>query len=236
MASSHGLRSWWDSRDLWAPKLENLRDLVNRPSATENLKQIAKQAPSTAVIRERVRRPQVLDNVGGVVKRVFEKKEASRYAAYDRLKAVMLQDRTTMSAEELIALRNQLLVIMTNYVAIDRNWMRWISSSRAGLCCSLPACECLLPRIYTGEGEEVESAQWLLPPQKTAALKRKLLDTVGSYLPIFPDSAEVIEVIEEHRSDSMILFSSVRIAGGVDFEREEAEEEDRTTSQAAEQA
>ena len=71
------------------------------------------------------------------------------------------------------------------------------------------------------------------PPKKIAALKRELLDTVGSYLPIFPDSAEVIE---EHRSDSMILFSSVRIAGGVDFEREEAEEEDLTTSQADEQA
>ncbi len=74
------------------------------------------------------------------------------------------------------------------------------------------------------------------PPKKIAALKRELLDTVGSYLPIFPILLRYIEVIEEHRSDSMILFSSVRIAGGVDFEREEAEEEDRTTSQAAEQA
>ncbi len=75
----------------------------------------------------------------------------------------MLQDRTTMSAEELIALRNQFLVLMANYVVIDRNWME-MDIKQSGRSLLLTASVRVpIATDYTGEGEEVENPQRLLP-------------------------------------------------------------------------
>jgi cell division topological specificity factor len=217
MASSRGSKGWWGSRDQWAPRFEALKDLVKKPPAIDGLKEIAKKAPSIAELREKVKRPKALDNVGDMVKQVFEKKKASRQDAHNRLKAVMLQDRTTMTAEALVDLRNHIILLLANFVPVDRRRLEMdIKQSGGSLVLTANVRVDLDPQdtVIVGNGE-FEEREWLLSPKRTAALRRDLLDTVGSYMPIFPDSAEVRE---EHFSTYVMVYTGLRIADGVGFD------------------
>ena len=218
MASSRGSSGWWGSRGQWAPRFDALKDLVKKPGAIDGLKEIAKKAPSIADLRGRVKRPKALDNVGGMMKQAFEKKQDSRKSAHTRLKAVMLQDRTTMTAEALKDLRNHILVLMASYVTVDQRRLEMdIKQSGESLMLTANVRVSVEPEDYMlGEDdEEAADRQWLLSPRKAAALRRDLLDTVGSYMPIFPDSAEVRE---EHFSTYVMVYTSLRIADGVGFD------------------
>lgn len=203
-----------------APALENLRGLVKRPPAIGNLKGIVKRAPSLENLRGMVKRPQAFDNIGEFVKRAFEKGEASRYEAHRRLQLVLLQDRSSLTAESLEALKNDLLVVMAKYVIIERDCLE-IDIKQSG--------ESLLlisnVRVFN-DGEAVENPQPLLSPKKTAALKSNLLETAANYLPVDSDS---IEVEEQHFSDSVVLVSSIRIVESGSF----PERKNRTASIAA---
>jgi len=167
-----------------------------------------------------VKRPQAFDNIGEFVKKAFEKEEASRYEAHRRLQLVLLQDRSTLTAESLEALKNDLLVVMAKYVIIERDCLE-MDIKQSG--------ESLLlisnVRVFN-DGEAMENTQPLLSPKKTAALKKDLLETAASYLPLDSDS---IEVEEQHFSDSVVLVSSIRIADGESF----PEHQERTASLAA---
>ncbi len=184
---------------------------------------MARKAPSIADLREKVKQSKALDNVGGMVKQVFEKKEASRENAHSRLKAVMLQDRTTMTAEALVDLRNHIIVLLANYVSVDRRRLEMdIKQSGESLVLTANVRVDLEPQEFNVGGEgEFEERDWLLSPKRTAALRRDLMDTVGSYMPIYPDSAEVRE---EHFSAYVMVYTSLRIADGVGFD-EKAERE-----------
>ena len=178
---------------------------------------MAKKAPSIADLREKVKRPKALDNVGDMVKQVFEKKKASRQDAHNRLKAVMLQDRTTMTAEALVDLRNHIILLLANFVPVDRRRLEMdIKQSGGSLVLTANVRVDLEPQdtVIVGNGE-FEEREWLLSPKRTAALRRDLLDTVGSYMPIFPDSAEVRE---EHFSTYVMVYTGLRIADGVGFD------------------
>ena len=184
---------------------------------------MARKAPSIADLREKVKQSKALDNVGGMVKQVFEKKEASRENAHSRLKAVMLQDRTTMTAEALVDLRNHIIVLLANYVSVDRRRLEMdIKQSGESLVLTANVRVDLEPQEFNVGGDgEFEERDWLLSPKRTAALRRDLMDTVGSYMPIYPDSAEVRE---EHFSAYVMVYTSLRIADGVGFD-EKAERE-----------
>ena len=178
---------------------------------------MAKKASSIAELREKVKRPKALDNVGDMVKQVFEKKKASRQDAHNRLKAVMLQDRTTMTAEALVDLRNHIILLLANFVPVDRRRLEMdIKQSGGSLVLTANVRVDLEPQdtVIVGNGE-FEEREWLLSPKRTAALRRDLLDTVGSYMPIFPDSAEVRE---EHFSTYVMVYTGLRIADGVGFD------------------
>ena len=161
--------------------------------------------------------------MGGMVKRVFEKEEASSQDAHKRLKAVMLQDRTTMTAEALVDLRNHIIVLLANFIPVDRRRLTMdIKQSGESLVLTANVRVDLEPQDFIIEGdEESEGRDWLLSPKRSAALRRDLLDTVGSYMPIFPDSAEVRE---EHFSTYAMVYTSLRIADGVGFD-EKAQQE-----------
>ena len=164
-----------------------------------------------------MKRPKALDNVGVMVKQVFEKKKASRQDAHNRLKAVMLQDRTTMTAEALMDLRNHIILLLANYAPVDRRRLQMDIKQSGGSLVLTANVRVDLERperVVVGNGE-YEERQWLLSPKRTAALRRDLLDTVGSYMPIFPDSAEVRE---EHFSTHVMVYTSLRIADGVGFD------------------
>lgn len=154
-----------------------------------------------------------------MVKQVFEKKEASRQDAHSRLKAVMLQDRTTMTAEALMDLRNHIILLLANFVPVDRRRLVMdIKQSGESLMLTAHVRVDLEPQEYilNGNGNgDFEEREWMLSPKRTAALRRDLLDTVGSYMPIFPDSAEVRE---EHFSTYIMVYTSLRIADGVGFD------------------
>ncbi|MFB3059944.1 MAG: cell division topological specificity factor MinE [Candidatus Binatia bacterium] len=203
-----------------APALENLRGLVKRPPAIGNLKGIVKRAPSLENLRGMVKRPQAFDNIGEFVKRAFEKGEASRFEAHRRLQLVLLQDRSSLTAESLEALKNDLLVVMAKYVIIERDCLE-IDIKQSGESLLLIANV----RVFN-DGEAVENPQPLLSPKKTAALKNSLLETAANYLPVDSDS---IEVEEQHFNDSVVLVSSIRIADGESF----PERKERTVSLAA---
>ncbi len=183
----------------------------------DDLKEMAKKAPSIAEIRDKVKQSKTLDNVGGMVKQVFEKKEASRENAHSRLKAVMLQDRTTMTAEALMDLRNHIILLLANFVPVDRRRLVMdIKQSGESLVLTANVRVDLEPQEYiVSTNGDYEEREWLLSPKRTAALRRDLLDTVGSYMPIFPDSAEVRE---EHFSTYVMVYTSLRIADGVGFD------------------
>lgn len=217
MASSRGSKGWWGSRDQWAPRFDALKELVKKSPNIDDLKEMAKKAPSIAELREKVKRPKALDNVGDMVKQVFEKKKASRQDAHNRLKAVMLQDRTTMTAEALVDLRNHIILLLANFVPVDRRRLEMdIKQSGGSLVLTANVRVDLEPQdtVIVGNGE-FEEREWLLSPKRTAALRRDLLDTVGSYMPIFPDSAEVRE---EHFSTYVMVYTGLRIADGVGFD------------------
>ena len=183
----------------------------------DDLKEMAKKAPSIAEIRDKVKQSKTLDNVGGMVKQVFEKKEASRENAHSRLKAVMLQDRTTMTAEALMDLRNHIILLLANFVPVDRRRLVMdIKQSGESLVLTANVRVDLEPQEFiVSTNGDYEEREWLLSPKRTAALRRDLLDTVGSYMPIFPDSAEVRE---EHFSTYVMVYTSLRIADGVGFD------------------
>jgi len=189
----------------------------------DDLKEIAKKAPSIAELRDKVKQSKTLDNVGGMVKQVFERKEASRQNAHSRLKAVMLQDRTTMTADALMDLRNHIIVLLANFVPVDRRRLEMdIKQSGESLVLTANVRVDLEPQEHMANGNgDFEERDWLLSPKRTAALRRDMLDTVGSYMPIFPDSAKVRE---EHFSTHIMVYTSLRIADGVGFD-ENAQQE-----------
>ena len=184
---------------------------------------MARKAPSIAELRDKVKQSKTLDNVGGMVKQVFEKKEASRENAHSRLKAVMLQDRTTMTSEALMDLRNHIILLLANFVPVDRRRLVMdIKQSGESLVLTANVRVDLEPQEYiVSTNGDFEEREWLLSPKRTAALRRELLDTVGSYMPIFPDSSEVQE---EHFSTYVMVYTSLRIADGVGFD-EKAQQE-----------
>lgn len=177
-----------------------------------------------AELREKVKQSKALDNMGGMMKRVFESKDnASRQDAHKRLKAVMLQDRTTMTAEALMDLRNHIILLLANYVPVDRRRLEMdIKQSGESLALTANVRVDLEPQEYNiVENGDSTDREWLLSPKRSAALRRDLLDTVGSYMPIFPDSAEVRE---EHFSTYVMVYTGLRIADGVGFDEKARQE------------
>ena len=168
-------------------------------------------------MRDKVKQSKALEDMSVRMKRVFEKEKASRQDAHNRLKAVMLQDRTTMTADALMDLRNHIILLLANYVPVDRRRLKMdIKQSGESLVLTADVRVDLEPQDYiVSESGDYGEREWLLSPKRTAALRRDLLDTVGSYMPIFPDSAAVRE---EHFSTYVMVYTSLRIADGVGFD------------------
>ena len=120
-------------------------------------------------------------------------------------------------------LRNHIIVLLANYVSVDRRRLEMdIKQSGESLVLTANVRVDLEPQEFNVGGDgEFEDREWLLSPKRTAALRRDLMDTVGSYMPIYPDSAEVRE---EHFSAYVMVYTSLRIADGVGFD-EKAERE-----------
>jgi septum formation topological specificity factor MinE len=129
----------------------------------------------------------------------------------------MLQDRTTMTAEALMDLRNHIILLLANFVPVDRRRLEMdIKQSGESLVLTANVRVDLEPQEYiVNANGDFDEREWLLSPKRTAALRREMLDTVGSYMPIFPDSAEVRE---EHFSTYIMVYTSLRIADGVGFD------------------
>ncbi len=185
---------------------------MKRPAVAENLKEIVKRAPSLSELGKRMNRPHALETIGGLVKRAFEKEEASKYAAHNRLQAVLLQDRSSLSAEGLGALRHDLRLVMSEYVIADRDSME-MDVRQCGEDLMLIAN--VRVNVVSDPAEELdEEPKRLLSPRRAAALKRELLEVVSGYLSI---DAGSVQVEEERFSDSIALSVSVKIEEGEGF-------------------
>ena len=122
-----------------------------------------------------------------------------------------------MTAEALVDLRNHIILLLANFIPVDRRRLEMdIKQSGESLVLTADVRVDLEPHEYTvGGNGDFEEREWLLSPKRSASLRRDLLDTVGSYMPIFPDSAEVRE---EHFSTHVMVYTSLRIADGVGFD------------------